>query len=74
VLRADYDPVAIARGYQAAGAAAFSVLTEPTFFDGASSTDRRSRGGERSRCCGKTSSVSEYQCSKRARPALMRSC
>ena len=35
VLRAAYDPVAIARGYAAAGAAAISVLTEPTFFDGA---------------------------------------
>jgi indole-3-glycerol phosphate synthase len=35
VLRADYDPVAIARAYAAAGAAAISVLTEPTFFDGA---------------------------------------
>jgi indole-3-glycerol phosphate synthase len=35
VLRADYDPVAIARGYGKAGAAAISVLTEPTFFDGA---------------------------------------
>jgi len=34
VLRADYDPVAIAAGYEAAGAAAISVLTEPTFFDG----------------------------------------
>jgi indole-3-glycerol phosphate synthase len=35
VLRADYDPVAIARGYEKAGASAISVLTEPTFFDGA---------------------------------------
>jgi len=35
VLREEYDPVAIARGYAAAGAAAISVLTEPTFFDGA---------------------------------------
>src|SRR4051812_34616634 len=34
VLRADYDAVAIAKGYAAAGAAAVSVLTEPTFFDG----------------------------------------
>ena len=34
VLRQAYDPVAIARGYAAAGAAAISVLTEPTFFDG----------------------------------------
>ncbi|HZP48789.1 MAG TPA: indole-3-glycerol phosphate synthase TrpC [Vicinamibacterales bacterium] len=34
VLRAHYDPVAIATSYAAAGAAAISVLTEPTFFDG----------------------------------------
>ncbi len=34
VLRADYDPAAIATGYAAAGAVAISVLTEPTFFDG----------------------------------------
>ncbi|MGH9200176.1 MAG: indole-3-glycerol phosphate synthase TrpC [Vicinamibacterales bacterium] len=35
VLRAAYDPVEIARDYQRAGAAAISVLTEPSFFDGA---------------------------------------
>ena len=35
VLRRAYDPVAISRAYAAAGAAAVSVLTEPTFFDGA---------------------------------------
>lgn len=34
VLAASYDPVAIARQYQSGGAAAISVLTEPTFFDG----------------------------------------
>jgi len=34
VLRAEYDPVAIARGAVAAGAAALSILTEATFFDG----------------------------------------
>jgi indole-3-glycerol phosphate synthase len=35
VLCERYDPVAIARQYEAGGAAAISVLTEPTFFDGA---------------------------------------
>jgi indole-3-glycerol phosphate synthase len=34
VLAAQYEPVAIARQYEAGGAAAISVLTEPTFFDG----------------------------------------
>ena len=34
VLKVDYDPAAIARGYDHAGASAISVLTEPTFFDG----------------------------------------
>lgn len=34
VLRAAYDPVAIAGQYAGAGAAAISVLTEPGFFDG----------------------------------------
>lgn len=35
VLASDYDPVRIARQYEQGGAAAISVLTEPTFFDGA---------------------------------------
>jgi indole-3-glycerol phosphate synthase len=34
VLRAAYDPVAIATSYERGGAAAISVLTEPGFFDG----------------------------------------
>ena len=34
VLRVAYEPVAIAIGYERAGAAAISVLTEPGFFDG----------------------------------------
>lgn len=35
ILRDPYDPAAIAESYERAGAAAVSVLTEATFFDGA---------------------------------------
>lgn len=34
ILRREYEPASIASGYARAGAAAISVLTEPTFFDG----------------------------------------
>jgi indole-3-glycerol phosphate synthase len=43
VLRRGYQPETIARGYEAAGAAAISVLTEATFFDGALDHLRRVR-------------------------------
>jgi indole-3-glycerol phosphate synthase len=35
VLTPSYDPIALASAYERGGAAAISVLTEPTFFDGA---------------------------------------
>lgn len=34
IIRAEYDPAAHAQAYEAAGAAAVSVLTEPAFFQG----------------------------------------
>ena len=35
ILRADYRPAEHAKAYASAGAAAISIVTEPTFFDGA---------------------------------------
>ncbi len=43
VIRADFDPLAIARAYHAAGAAAVSVLTEKKFFQGSLEYLRRIR-------------------------------
>lgn len=43
VIRADFDPLAIARSYHAAGAAAVSVLTEKKFFQGSLEYLRRIR-------------------------------
>ena len=43
VIRADFDPLAIARSYHVAGAAAVSVLTEKQFFQGSLEYLRRIR-------------------------------
>jgi indole-3-glycerol phosphate synthase len=61
VLRAEYDPVAIACGYSEAGAAAISVLTEPTFFDGALEHLQRVRQAVATPLLRKDFIVSEYQ-------------
>lgn len=44
VLLRNYDPAAIARGYEAAGAAALSVLTEPHYFSGCAEDLCKARG------------------------------
>ena len=58
---AEYDAVAIARGYSAAGAAAISVLTEPTFFDGSLDDLVRVRAAVDVPLLRKDFVVSEYQ-------------
>jgi indole-3-glycerol phosphate synthase len=61
VLRADYDAASIAKGYEEAGAAAISVLTEPTFFDGSLDDLMRVRAEVRVPVLRKDFIVSEYQ-------------
>ena len=61
ILRLDYDPAAHARAYAGAGAAAISVLTEPTFFDGAPEHLRQVRAAVDLPVLRKDFIVSEYQ-------------
>ena len=61
VLRTAYDPVTIAKGYETAGAAAISVLTEPGFFDGSLEHLEAVRDAVRIPLLRKDFMVDEYQ-------------
>jgi indole-3-glycerol phosphate synthase len=61
VIRASYDPVAIARGYAAAGARALSVLTDERFFGGALAHLAAVRGAVELPCLRKDFLVDPYQ-------------
>lgn len=61
VLRAQYDPVAVAAGYERAGAVALSVLTEPSFFDGSLAHLEAVRGAVSLPLLRKDFVVTEYQ-------------
>jgi len=61
VLRTTYDPAAIATGYVRAGAAAISVLTEPTFFDGSADHLRAVRAAVDAPLLCKDFLVTEFQ-------------
>ncbi len=61
ILRRDYEPAAHARAYAGAGAAAISVLTEPTFFDGALEHLAEARAAVETPLLRKDFIVDEYQ-------------
>lgn len=61
ILRKDYDPATHARAYAEAGAAAISVLTEPTFFDGSPDHLRQVRAAVELPVLRKDFIVTEYQ-------------
>ncbi len=61
ILRLEYDPAAHARAFAAAGAVAISVLTEPTFFDGAPDHLRAVRAAVDVPILRKDFIVTEYQ-------------
>lgn len=61
ILRESYDPAAHARAYEVGGAAAISVLTEPTFFDGSPDHLRDVRAAVSIPLLRKDFIVSEYQ-------------
>ena len=66
ILRASYQPAAHAADYAAAGAAAISVLTEPTFFDGSLDHLREVRQAVRLPLLRKDFIVTEYQLAEAA--------
>lgn len=61
VLARNYDPAAIASSYERGGAAAISVLTEPTFFDGSLEHLAAVRQAVRVPLLRKDFTVDEYQ-------------
>ena len=74
LIRADFDPVSLAKGFEAAGAAALSVLTEEEFFQGELKYMRDARAAVRCPCCARISSSIRGRCGRRGRRMPIRFC
>jgi indole-3-glycerol phosphate synthase len=61
LIRSNFDPEALARGLEAAGAAALSVLTDEEFFQGSLENLRRASASTRLPCLQKDFMVDEFQ-------------
>jgi indole-3-glycerol phosphate synthase len=61
LIRAEFDPVALARELEGAGAAALSVLTDEEFFQGSLGNLRAASGAVRIPCLRKDFMVDEFQ-------------
>jgi len=74
IICKDFDPVKIAKEYEAAGASCLSVLTDEKFFQGSLDYLRQIRAAVKFPCCEKISSLMNVKSSKPSNGARTPSC